>query len=257
MKKSFPSFPSVRALFCTGLVGFALTAASVQAASFSFTSGGLGASANFVPGAGNTLTVTLTNTGTGDVLVPTDVLTAVFFNVSPTAAGTSSVSAILTGGSSVSYDADGQPAGGVVGGEWAFGTGLSGAPLGANSGISSSGLGLFGGATFPGPDLEGPAAVNGLQYGLLSAGDNAATGNGGITGSGGLIKNSVLFTLGNWNPNWTINNVTFQYGTSLTEPSFPSGPGPSVPDGGSTLILAGIALAALGILSRRLGRSKQ
>lgn len=171
---------------------------------------------------GTNLVVTLTNTWTGDTLVPTDVLTAVFFSLLETPA-LGRTSALLNTGSTVNYDPQGQPAGGIVGGEWAYKSGLAGAPHGADEGISSSGLGLFApGDRFPGDDLQKPADPDGVQYGLLSASDNSATGNGGITGSGGLIKNSVVFTLSGLTSGKTyaasdVTNVSFQWGTALDE----------------------------------------
>ncbi len=165
---------------------------------------------------GSQLVVTLTNISNSDVLVPIDVLTGVYWSMS--GSGTlSRDSALLAPGSTVIYNS--QPAGGVVGGEWAYNQGLS--FHGATFGISSSGLGMFGpGDRFPGPDLQPPTSPNGLEYGIVSAGDNSATGNGGVTGSGGLIKNSVIFTLGGFT-NYSINsiaNVGFQYGTNVSEP---------------------------------------
>lgn len=187
---------------------------------------------------GNDLQVTLTNTSANDVLVPADVLTAVFFDVSGAGLSLSRTSGLLNAGSTVFYDSDGQPAGGVIGGEWAYKSGLSGAPSGASYGISSTGLDLFGpGDRFPGPDLQSPPSPDGLQYGLLSAGDNTATGNGGITGSGGLIKNSVVFRLGNLPSNFDlnrINNVFFLYGTTIGEGGF-NVPAP----GAAAVLLAG------------------
>jgi hypothetical protein len=229
---------------------FGTAASSAHAVTFSGSSGSLAASAAFtVNGAGN-LVVTLTNTSTADVLVPANVLTAVFFDLGGTTT-LSRISGTLSGASTVFYDPDGQPAGGVVGGEWAYKAGLA-TPYTATEGISSAGLGLFGPADrFPGANLAGPLDPDGLQYGLLSAGDNTATGNpGGILGSGGLIKNAVTFVL-SCSPLCTsstlnqIANVVFQYGTALTEPHFGAVPLPPA------LVLFGTALVGMGVLSRR------
>lgn len=208
-------------------------------------SGTLFASASFEV-IGTNLQVTLTNTSIYDVAVPSNVLTALFFTYSgPTL---TPESAYLGSGSLVYYDPDGQPADGNVGGEWAYNTGLSGAPLGATSGISSSGFGLFGDANFNGANLAKNDALDGLQYGILSAGDDSSTGNGGITGSGGLIKDSVVFTLSGFpagnDPTGAISNVSFQYGTSLNEPNVP------VPEPG-TLILLGSGLIGLAGYGRK------
>jgi hypothetical protein len=233
-----------------------LAAGVAHAVVFTGSSGNLAASANFENLGGGTLKITLTNTSLADVLVPADVLTAVFFNIggNPTL---TPVSAVLGAGSTVWFDAQGQPVGGNVGGEWAYAAGFS--QFGANRGISSSGFGLFGGANFNGPDLDDPAAVNGLNYGLLSAGDNTTTGNSPVTGDIPLVKNSVVFTLTGLTGALTVTNVTFQYGTSLGgvpggEPSIPGEPAPGVPDGGSTIILCGVAFSLLGLALRRFGR---
>lgn len=231
-----------------GVAALALAmAGQAQAITFTGTNGSnLSASADFTINSGN-LQVVLTNTSLVDVRNPAQVLTGVFFSGT---GSLSSLSAVLTAGSGLIYHAP--VAGGVVGGEWAYATSLAGAPGGATSGISSSGLGLFGGPTFPGANLAGPNAVNGVQFGIVSAGDNAGTGNGGITGSGGLIRNSVTFTLGNIGANFNlsaITNVSFQYGTSLNEPNVrgncTSGCR-SVPEP-STLLLMGAGLAGIGI----------
>ena len=224
------------------LVSLALTAHAVP---FTVTgsSGHRAASATFDT-SGTHLIVTLTNTSTEDVLVPVDVLTAVFFTLAgdPTL---TTVSAVLKPGSAVLFDP--APAGDIVGGEWGYVDGLAGAPGGADEGLSSSGYGLFSSATFPGPNLDGPAALAGLQYGITSAGDHPTTGNAAVTDGGfPLIQHAVVFTLSGllsgfdpsaWN---AITDVSFQYGTSLREPNVPGG-GPSggapVPEPSSVLLL--------------------
>src|SRR6476620_1856235 len=75
---------------------------SKAAVTFTGSSGTLAASATFDL-SGTTLTVTLTNTGTADVVDPAGVLTAVLFNTSTAAGhGLTAVSASLNG-SSVFY----------------------------------------------------------------------------------------------------------------------------------------------------------
>jgi hypothetical protein len=200
------------------LVLVAAGTANAGMTTFSGSSGNLAASATFTT-SGNTLTVVLTNTATADVMVPSEVLTALFFSWIPPndPVGFTPVSAVLTAGSTVFFGPDG---GGNVGGEWAY----NGTP-----GISSAGFGLFGpGDLFGGPNLQGPASPDGLQYGITSAGDNTATGNAAVTGGNALIKNSVTFTLSapagyDLDAHSFLTRLTgvrAQYGTGLDEPSF-------------------------------------
>lgn len=209
---------------------------------FSASQGGRAASASF-EAVGGDLVVTLTNTSTDDALVPVDILTGVFFDIATPGPTLTPVTAVLAPGSSVLFG--GTDPGNVVGGEWGYNEGLSGAPGGAAYGISSSGLGLFGPPDlFPGSNLQGPSSPDGLQYGITSAGDDPLTGNTPVTGTNALIKNSVVFTLSGlpmgFDPMVSISNIQFQYGTDLSEPHFPEP---------STMALLGFG--AVAVLRRR------
>jgi hypothetical protein len=240
-----------RATVVVGVLAAIGWAQSVEATPITFTgSGGNLVAQVAFDVSGTTLVVTLTNTSSSDVLAPSDVLTAVFFDL----AGDpilSRLSAVVAPGSSVSFGIT--DPGNVVGGEMAYKTGLVGAPGNASQGISSAGLGLFGpGDRFPGNDLQAPASPNGLQYGLTSAGDNTSTGNTRVTGTDALIKNAVVYTLGGLPSGFLlsgISNVNFQYGTSLSDTSIP-GLGLTI-DLVSSALLFGSGLIAMVWVQRR------
>lgn len=202
---------------CVAVAALGASALVAQAGVFSFSSGTRAASVSFLKD-GTNLKVRLTNTSASDVLVPVDILTGVFFSVDGPALSLTRVSAKLAPGSIVTNGLS--PAGGVVGGEWAYkATSL---PGGHKYGISSSGLGFFGpGDRFAGDNLEGPADPDGPQFGIASAGDNPATHNGGA--NVGLIQNSVDFVLSGLPDGFNLDRITavrFQYGTATDEPSF-------------------------------------
>lgn len=206
----------------------------------------------------NYLAVMLTNTATYDSYRPTDILTAIFFNLpgNPTLSRSVGFSgAYLPMGSDVKNGADVL----VLGGEWAYKSGLS--VGGFSQGISSSGLDLFGpGDRFPGADLEGPpsGSPNGVQYGITTLNDTGGNDNGGLSGKG-QARNSVFFLLGgiaaNFDPTTAITNVRFQYGTNLSEPYFGSGgccQGRQVPQPSSLALIGSIGmLGALMFVRRR------
>jgi MYXO-CTERM domain-containing protein len=218
------------------------SAASAGTLTASASGGGRSAQAVFAA-SGSNLVVTLTNTATDDIDQPIFVLTGVFFSITGPTVNLTRTSAIINAGSAA-INFSPQPAGGDVGGEWAYKAGLVGAPFGATRGISSSGLGLFGVADlFPGTDLTPPSAPDGLQWGITTAGDNPATSNGGTNTP--LIKNSVVFILAGlpagFDPEARITEIGFQYGTALDEPQL------QVPTPAAGLVL----VAAFGLRRRR------
>ncbi|HWR54386.1 MAG TPA: XDD4 family exosortase-dependent surface protein [Bryobacteraceae bacterium] len=209
---------------------------------FSGSSGSLAASVSFQV-VGSELIVQLTNTSLFDVLVPSDVLTAVFFDVEAAPMFTRN-NVQVGNGSSVLFG--GMDSMGLIGGEWAY---LGGS---VTQGISSAGLGLFGpGNAFPGGDRSRPNSPGGIQYGITSAGDNPLTGNKRVTGAQPLIKSSVSFSLGGVSQGFSesdISNVRFQYGADLAEPSF----GGEVPEPSSALFATiGVVAIVIGRLRRR------
>ncbi|MCC6951228.1 MAG: PEP-CTERM sorting domain-containing protein [Phycisphaerales bacterium] len=204
---------------CVCVAALVVGASGASGIVYSGSSGSLAASAEFTT-SGTQLRVYLSNTSTADIIVPADVLTAVFFEISGSPIALTRVSALLGPGSVVTNGTT--PGDGVVGGEWASGFKATGYPGGFRYGISSSGLGDFGpGDRFPGPDLAPPASPNGLQFGIASAGDNPATHNGGANTP--LIQNEVRFTLDGLPTDFDLNRITgvrFVYGTAYGEGQF-------------------------------------
>lgn len=223
------------------------------------TSGALKAEAGFTV-SGSTLTLVLTNSASGSVSQPNQVLMGAFFNL-PSGVTLTPVSAAITSGSFGVDGADGSLlAISNLGGNWGFSSSVSYGTLGTN-GVSASGLsvnngpGLFGQGSFGLP----AANLGGADYGLVPAG---FTGSQPLGNNDPLINKSVTFSFsftGALTENYFSTspaNVSFQYGTSPTETNIrpPGGNTPGVPDSGSTLALGGIALIAIGFFSRRSSR---
>jgi len=240
----------IAGLFAAGAIwmGASMSANAAFDQTFYGSSGNLSASVRFEQraAAGGDLIITLVNTSSFDVNNAGQVLTALFFNIDPTGVLTKKT-AVLGAGSTVLYGG-GTDTGGGVGGEWGFKTGLTGTSFGNTIlGISSAGLGLFsasdafGGSNLGGPGKVGgnPGSFNGVEYGITSAGDVAATHNGSIGTANPVIKNSVVFTfsltagyvLGG------IEDVNFQYGTGLGEIHVSAVPEPTTMIAGALLLL--------------------
>lgn len=222
-----------------GIATILVTAGNVLAVPTSFTDGTSTATFDFV---GGDLRVTLANDSGEAASVPQQVLTGIFFSG---ADGLTPVSATLPSGSLVWLNGSSSSGSGLnVGGEWAYADGLAGMlPGGGTAGISSTGINLFGNPNFNGSDLFNPLAVGGLDYGLVSAA-YAGGGNTGVTKQP-VVSDSTVFLLSGFNGSLgDIGNVYFQYGTALNETS--------VPDGGSTIALLGVALLCVSLLRRRI-----
>jgi len=226
---------------------------------YSFTGGNARASrATFKVSDGN-LVIGLTNTSSFDVMAPEENLTALFFDLDG-GVSLNPVSAILGDGAVVyqgstiitdingdgSVDADDRD----VGGEWAYKTNVPTLP--ATYAISSVGLDdLFGPKDRfdTTTNLAGPESPDGMQYGILSTGDNPATGNGGILGNT-MSRDSVVFTLSGLDPDFdpgAVSNVWFHYGTSYTSPL----PPPSAMPEPATMTALVLGAGALSGYTRR------
>jgi len=207
----------------------------------------------FVSGSTTDLFITLENTAGYKPNDPADILTALFFSI-PGDPSLTRGSAVLSSGSTVvDIGSNPQPIGGVVGGEWAYASGLNHAPGGANQGISASGLNFFGPHDlFPGPRLPDDQNGNppaGVAYGLTTATDDGSQYNGGLRNRG-FIQTGVDFVMldvpGNFQLS-EISNVSVQYGTSLGEPNIELMA--QVPEP-STIALAAAAIGLLGLVHR-------
>ena len=203
---------------------------------YSGSNGSLSAAANFVL-TGDTLTITLTNTSTADVLKPEDVLTGLFFNTTQTL---TPVSASLNG-SSVFYGTATD-----AGDGWGYASGV--VAQNRNNAISAANdVNKLGNSNFSSQSN----GLDGLGYGILSARDDPSTGNSSVIQHGPLIKNSVRFTLATpagFSLDELGSTVVFQYGTSMVNgPSF-SGDAVPIPSAG---LLFGPVLISLIALEKK------
>jgi len=187
---------------------------------------------------GTSLQITLTNTSTQSSFVPSDLLTAVFFDIAgiPTISSSKYLSAVAT---SVVKEVDvvtkvgkksvTTPTEVVTTNTNIKYPGQNGGWRYSNS-VSSSGSGApsqkygFGTAGFSPSIFGGGGGGSQMDYGVVNSSFNAITsGNPGMMGKP-FVRNSITFTLtglaSTFNPYTAISNVRFQYGTALSDTHF-------------------------------------
>ena len=216
----------------------------------------LQATATFETLAGNLLQITLANSSTGDAHTTANLLSALFFDG---ASGLTPVSGIVKAGQVQWVSGVGTPLGSDldVGKEWAYAyTGGSGSeslgsnpPHNATAGVSSSGFGWFGQGNF----APSGVALDGAPYGLVPLGfmtDITHTHDGLSNGqSDPIFENTVILTLSGWTgSDSSIRNVSFQYGTQLTDPNVVPEP--------TTLIAGALLLLPFGASTLRILRKR-
>jgi hypothetical protein len=216
MKKIFIAALAVAAagVFAQQEAGAAFSYTASGLNTYAGTNTALSAQVTFDKVTSTTLRVVLSNVATSDVTVPSDVLSGVYFTL-PSNVSLALTAVSITSGSTWAYTTT-TPSASTLLSNWAYNGSLSGGFNSATAGISSAGLGSFGG-------------VGGTDYGILSAGDNLATGNTGVTGKGPLAQSSMTFTfdvsgsgassfVGDIATNAGFAVKGFQYGTSTSEP---------------------------------------
>jgi len=246
-----------------------LASRPASAESILFTGTGPGASgvtlnaSAFFDIAGTTLTITLSNLGDTSGAgsdVPGNQLTGLFFDL-PNGMTLTPVSATIAGGT-IFHPGACSPSPGCtssttnVGGEFGYQTGNF--PGSADRGIASAGY-IGGNPNFNGPNLQGPAAVAGPNFSIIApiTASNPFNPNGGLS-SVPLIDGTVEFTMtiaGGTLTAADLKNVSFQYGTNLSEARVSANGGEggaSVPEPATALLaVTGIAIAMKRRYARR------
>ena len=215
-----------------GVVAAGVLAGAASAGPITFTASGLAssggpisASATFAV-SGTNLIITLTNTSTTNTdYDPPDLLSGLFFNIGGTPT-LSTVSAALTAGSA--FVEGSLPAGANLGNYWQYKKSATGFTNGTFTTTDHYGIGAagFGGIFGGGSGLAGgyfaaggtSSKINGLDYSIVGDDFASAAHNGGVTGHGPFIDDSITFTLSGlpsgFDPSAVISDVVFAYGTA-------------------------------------------
>ncbi|MBC6432041.1 PEP-CTERM sorting domain-containing protein [Nostoc sp. HG1] len=219
----------------------------------------LSATAVFDNSIAGQLKLTLTNTGPG-ASAPSDVLTGLFWDYAGSPLTNLTLSSAkaptviknnVTTGTNVDLT---KVRGNTV--EWGFAkttasTGLGGASGVANPVTQHYGIGTAGFGISPGFGLSGGQQFN---YGIITGYDSA---NPAVSG-GTFVKNSATFVFSGLPTGFDltkIQNIRFQYGTGLDEPSTyyiaPPPPPKRVPESSATVALGLFALGALRVAKKK------
>lgn len=218
----------------------------------SITGSSLAAQANFAV-SGSNLQITFTNTG-GTTFAQSDILTAIFFDITGSSPSLSLTSASAAGGSQqlqngstsaapADLRSPSNPSGGTLAGGWQFKSQSGGLGSGVTQqyGIGTAGFGIFNGNPTTG--------VGNFNYGLISNAGYASPNNGQVPPEP-MIQNALLFSLSGVGSGFDpsrIANVRFQYGTALNEPSL-TPPGNTIP---TPALLPGLIGMGLGVLRKK------
>jgi hypothetical protein len=147
-----------------------------------------------------------------------------------------------------------------------FGYAATSGPGGANNGIASSGylttllpgnIGNFNGG-LAGINLDGPASLDGINFGIISAAADYAP-NGGLEAVP-AIRDTVVFHLSGASGLLLtdLTKVSFQYGTELTELNISGTPGGGGGGTGDPVPEPGLpALVAIGFLGMAVMRGRR
>ncbi|MEH2358593.1 XDD4 family exosortase-dependent surface protein [Nostoc sp.] len=223
----------------------------------------LAAKAVFDDSIAGKLTLTLTNTGPG-ASAPSDVLTGIFWDYAGSALTSLTLSSakaatVITNdkitGTNVNLTNVG---GGKV--EWGFAKTTASSGLGGESGVANPvtqhyGLGTAGFGISPGFGVGGTQQFN---YGIITGYDSNA--NSKLLGDKAetFVKNSATFVFSGLPTGFDstkIQNVRFQYGTGLDEPSTyyiaPPPPPKKVPEPSATVAFGLFALGALRVAKKK------
>lgn len=260
---------STSAAFVVALVAISPCMASIQfaGAGSGSSSNNLAASATFDV-VGGSFQVTLANSSIYAIAAPQDVLMGLYFSVIGITDLTPAASNAATASGFIVYSDNGNilqnpgsPGAGYldVSGEWAYVESTSGST--GTFRLGTAGRGVWGASdVMNGADRNNSQAPDGADFGIVSSVTDLTSGNNGYKNNGPYVQDSVLFDLGPVPVGFqlttdAIASVTFVYGTSSSDPSFPGnpvvGPPPPVPEPASFAVWSMLIAAMAFVASRK------